>query len=221
MADFQILEEGVIQDHVPAKSWSLWNFTILLVSVFFSMILASFIICLVNKECRAAVPTVHVLLSSPLTAPYAILALSSCTYVFFITCFALYHKTNNKMLMLTSVAVYVSIGCILVIFPFTGWANNWGIFFFIIAFFVWMCNVSFALRFTYRIILRRFEIGTIILYALSSLVYTLLKIIQHSVPVDLDVGMLVVEITGTIAMIIYMFICLVYVRNVTITVHPH
>lgn len=224
MADFQILEDGVIQDHVPAKTWSLWHFTILLISVFFSMTLASFIICLVNKECREAVPTVHVLLTSPITGPFAVMGLSAGTYVFFITCFALYHKTNNRMLSVTTIGVYVSLGCIFIVFPFTGWANNWGIFVFIVAFFLWMCNVSFAMRFTYRVVLRRFEVATIVVYTLSSLVYMGLQIAQATVKgvrLDLSVGMLVVQVTGTIAIVVYMFICLVYVRSVKITVHPH
>jgi len=216
--NFEILEDGIIQDRIPEKTWSLWSFMILLASVFFSMLIASFIICLVNTECRTSVPTIHVLLSSKLTGPFAFMALSASTYLYFILCFALYHKTNNKFLIATSLAVYASIAAILVVFPFTGWDNNWGIFLFIVVFLFWMVNVAASLRHTYRSVLQRIQVTTIVVYTLCSITYIVLKILKHTL--DINVGLLVVEMVGTVAIIVYMFICLLFVKSVKITVHP-
>jgi len=215
--DFQTLENGILQDTIPDRQYPLWKFLVLLISVFFIMILTSFVVCASNKQCRRNVPTVHSLLSSPISAPFMLLALSSGLYVFFITCMALYVKTNNKLVVLTGMSVYGSVGCILVLFPFTGFDRNWAIIIFIITFLVWMISVSYVCRKTYRDKLRKIANVLIVLYALSGIVYIVLKLLD-SKTIGRNTGILVVEIFGTLMVLGFMAFCLVFVWSVKITV---
>jgi len=217
--DFHTLERGILQDTIPSQVYPLWKFLILLVSVFFIMILTSFVVCMTNKQCRRNVPTVHSLLSSPISAPYMLLALSSGIYVFFITSMALYVKTNNKLVVITGIAVYASLGCILIVFPFAGWDRNWAIFIFVVTFFLWMISVSYISRKTYRNKLHKLGNVLIGLYTLSSIVYIVLKLL-NSKTVGRDTGLLVVEVTGTIGILGFMSFCLAFVWKVKITVSP-
>ena len=214
--NFEILENGVAQNKHPSRTFPLWKFLVMLVTVFVVMVLTSFVICIGSSQCRQAVPTVHVLLTSPLTAPYMILGLSAGLYVFFITCLALYVKTESKLIIFTGIGVYGSVGAILVVFPFTGWDRNWAIFGFIVAYMVWMCAVARAFYRTYEDALKRLQFVAIVVYAACGLVYTVLKL----VPRDTRIGLLVVEVVGAIMVIGYMAVCLAFVWGVKITVSP-
>ena len=217
--DLDTLEKGILQDTLPSQEYPLWKFLVLLVSCFFIMMLTSFIVCIANSQCRRNVPTVHSLLSSQISGPYMLLALSSGLYVFFITSLALYVKTNNKMVVVTGIGVYISVGIMLVVFPFTGWDRNWAIVIFIIALLLWMVNVSAACRKTRRQKLRKLGNLLIILYILSSFVYLVLKLLDPKT-IGKNTGILVVEVTGTIAMLGFMSFCLAFVWRVRIIISP-
>lgn len=213
--EFGILDHGEPQNVREPRTFPLWKFLVALVSIFVIMVMASLVICVSNSECRAAVPTAHTLLSSPMTAPYMILGLSSGLYVFFITCLALYVKTDNKLVVGLGALVYASIGGILVVFPFTGWNRNYAIFGFIAAFMAWMCAVANAFRHTYADKLRRLHFVAIVFYAASSLVYVVLKFVPST-----SIGVMVVQITGALSIVGFMAVCLAYVWDVKITVSP-
>ena len=215
--NFDILDEGILREKIPNQEYPLWKFLVLLVSVFVIMVLTSFVVCISSSTCRRNVPTVHSLLGSPISGPYMLLALSSGIYVFFITSLALHFITNNKIVVITAVGVYVSIGCMLVVFPFTGWSRNWAIVIFIITFLLWMLSITWSTRKSYNHKTRKLGIGLVVVYTLSSFVYLVLKLLDPRV-VGKDTGILVVELVGLFSVMGFMAVCLSYVWKVKITI---
>lgn len=215
--NYEILENGIPQNKRPPRTYQLWQLLIMLITVFLIMILASLIMCVSTKECRISIPTIHVMLTSPKTAPYMVVGLTSGLYVFFITCIALYVKTDNKFVLIGGLGVYASIAAILIVFPFTGWDENWAILLFIGAYLTWMIVIALALRKTYAERLKALQIVTIVIYAGCGIVYAVLKFVPV---INKQIGVLVVDVIGTFAIIGYMSICLALVWNVKVTISP-
>lgn len=206
-------EEGLEQSRLEPLTYPLWQFLVLLVAVFCAMLLASIFTCVANTECRQSVPTVHVLLTSKISGPFMVMGLSAGIYVFLMISVALYTKRRNKVILAATITVNASIGMILVVFPFTGWDDNWAVLVFIVAFFFWMFTATFSFRDTYKKrALRRVQIGLIVVYLLCAIVYTVLKFVPNT-----NIGLLVTEIVCGTSIIAHLAICVAMAWSVTIS----
>ena len=220
LENLEELHEGIVSNQVYPKEYTVLRLLMILISVFFAMITSSLVVCMLNNECKANVPTIQSLLSSQISAPYMYLGLTAALYVFFITCLAMYIKTNNMFVVVTGLGVYVGVGVILFIFPFVGWKKNWAVVIFICMYLLWMSVVMYSCRKSYRRKLKLLGFCCILGYVGSSIGYIVFKTLQPTTAKHTEIGILVSEIIGAFAVIGFMSFAITYVKDVKITITP-
>lgn len=194
---------------IPLKT-----FFITIVSIIFILFVSTILICSTNKECNHKIPILNNLLTTNITNTYVI---TEINFIFGLHCvisIAIYYMTqSNRLHIITTLLVYISIVITLFVLPFTDWSNNYANLLIIGSIIFWMISVIITLNYHYRHIRGRkqwllvWNITCCIVYILSSVVYIILRSFFSS---ELS-GFLAVEISGSLSFFIFLLVCIVHV----------
>jgi hypothetical protein len=226
----ELSEEEASYD--PQRSTPIWKLVVIFLTIAFIMIVISVALCLTHAQCRTNLPTLHTLLTEPMTSPYVVIAGVALAGVHCVISLGIFYRTRVKstglatMSMAFSVLLYISLAVALFIFPATGWNGDWGNLASVAVMFVWMLFAQLALRRVYLDRIQserkwlRFSLAMIIIYAASSVAYIVVRAIPASIfpdPLAREIGLLVTEAVFGVSVIAFMIVTLVHTKNVRYT----
>jgi len=201
----------------------LWRILISISLLIIVLLSSTVLVCSTNEQCRARIPTLNNLLHSTFVAPFLITSLNCLLSLQLFVSVGVYYKTQvkarhwSRLLMLTSILVYVSVVITLFVFPFTDWDKNWANITIIVSLNLWMITLIVCLRrfYRHRIDNKRnklfFSTGFCIMYTLASLGYIVLRFLQES-------WLLVTEILSAIAIGGFLMLSLAHIWNLEFSI---
>ena len=202
--------------------------TIFLFGILLIIVLATacILVCALDSVCREQVPTLNNLLKSPMVMPFLITMLNLTFAMQLFVSIGVYYMTQlktpkwSKLVMITSIFTFVSIGITLFIFPWTSWEKDYANYLIILFVTLWMLTVVTCLKIHYEhsLYAKRhlylWTLGCTGVYVISSLVYIILR---SGFPSELS-GILVVEIFGGLAFFIFLVLCLAHIWKMEIRI---
>jgi hypothetical protein len=166
----------------------LWRILVGISLLIAVLLVSTILVCGTNEQCRARIPTLNNLLHSTFVAPFLITSMNAVLSLQLFISVGIYYKTQRKaphwsrIVMLTSIMVYVSVVITLFVFPFTDWDGNYANVTIIVSLNLWMIALIVSLRSFYRHridnkhkVLFLSKICCLV-YALASLAYVLLRV---------------------------------------------
>lgn len=175
---------------------------------------ASVLVCVTNDECHMNVPDFHNLLNSTISTPYLVTGINSVIGLHIVTVTAFYYKTQSLVQLIMALAMYIAIGLVFFIFPFSSY-NNYASIAVSISTIAWMVVVLFVLQ-------RQRNFGRIPFYAqcLLFIVYTALNITYIALKFAFYYGgghiaLLLVELMAVFIMACFIIIIIYFIGKKT------
>lgn len=192
-----------------------------------TLILSSVVVCGVNATCRNHIPTVSNMLSSTFAAPYLMggLVIAFVFHAFIVWC--LYHACNTKsyywsnLQMFSAYLIYFTCIVTLYVLPFTsGWPDNWANVSILAALCFWMVVTIVSI---WRGIPLRPIMWNVIMWLIyTSCVIVYIAVRAVSLPmINKDVGLLVSEIIGGLALVGFMVATISHIWDMSIQFNKH
>jgi len=185
----------------------LWRILVSISLLIGALFISTIVVCGTNTQCRARIPTLNNLLHSTFVAPFLITSMNALLSLQLFISAGIYYKTQHKaphwsrLLMLTSIMVYVSVVITLFVFPFTDWDRNYANVTILLSLNLWMLTLLAALKSFYRHrIDNKHKILVVsklccFVYALASIAYIVLRALSNY-----EKSLLVSEIFSALAL---------------------
>lgn len=204
----------------PAAGFKTWKIFAVFFGLIVFMVGASAIICGTDAKCTNNIPTVKNMLNSTFATPFIVSGFNAAIGVHLITSTFLYFTTVVKSpywsFLQIAFAVLVYTTCILTLFvlPFTSWQNNWANVSTLVALILWMMCTQVSLKRNRKPVVALFS--AMMLFAVCILIYIVVRAVPDIPLEGRDVGILVVTLMGTIALTVFMCVCITHIYNMSI-----
>jgi hypothetical protein len=199
-----------------------WKVFVFLFALIAFLIIASAIICGTDSKCTHNIPTVKNMLNSTMSTPFIVSGLNAALGVHLVTSTFLYWTTTVKapywssLQMISAIIMYATCIITLFVLPFTSWQNNWANVATLVALVFWMVFVQISLKRNRKSVVVLFTV--MLLYMVCVLIYIIVRAVPDIPPEGRDVGILVVELIGGLAITAFMFVCITHIYNMKIHV---
>jgi len=197
-----------------------WKVFLCLFGLIAFLIGASAIICGTDAKCKHNIPTVQNMLNSTFATPFIVSGLNAALGVHLLTSTFLYFTTSVKspywstLQIMCAIIMYATCIITLFVLPFTGWPNNWANIATLVMLALWMFVVQVSLKRNRKPVVVLFSVT--MLYCVCVLIYIVVRAAPDIPPAGRDVGILVVELMGALAVTVFMCVCITHIYRMSI-----
>jgi hypothetical protein len=208
------------------NSIQIWKIFIFLFAIVLFMFITSSIICGSNVECRYHIPTVSNMLNSTISTPFLISGFNVAIGFHLLTSASLYCTTIayayywSVLQFAFAVVVYSTCFITLFIIPFTGWENNWANLSILVSLIIWMILAHLSIKRTFPRTANGWSAIPFYTFCSCVLIYIIVRAVPNLPENGRDIGMMVMEIVGSISFIAFMGMCVWYIRGLSLTLRP-
>lgn len=206
----------------PASLIKLWKIFLVLFGLIVFLFISSAIICGTDAKCVNYIPTVKNMLNSTFATPFIVSGLDAALGVHFITSTFLYFSTSIRapywslLQILSAVLTYATCIITLFVLPFSGWANNWANVATLVMLVLWMAFAQISLKRNRHSI--GLLLGCMMLYIVCVIIYIVVRAVPDIPLAGRDIGILVVEIMGGLALVVFVCICISHIYRMSIKI---
>ena len=211
----------------PSSPIKLWKAYLILGAMVCILFVGSAIVCGTDEKCRNHIPTVANMLNNTIATPFLVTGFNAALAVHFITVSAIAFIARRKAPYWASLQagsallVYFFSVCTLFVLPFTGWPSNWANVFILASIALWMMLAQITIARGRRHVTTWPFTSMTVLYSLCILPYIVVRAVPTLPIPNQDIGILVCEIVGAIALVLFVVTCITHVWSVSLKLfHP-